>query len=45
MSNRQFGFFQDYSTTLAVSIIYDANTKNIDNDLHTCCLFLDLSKH
>jgi len=40
----QFGFRQNSSTILAVSKIYDTLITNIDKDLYTCCLFLDLFK-
>jgi len=44
LSKFQFGFRQSSSTILAVSKLYDTLINNIDNDLYTCCLFLDLSK-
>ena len=44
LSKRQFGFRQNSSTTFAISTIYDNLIKNIDNNLYTCCIFLDLSK-
>ena len=32
------------STIQAISKIYDEIVQNIDQDLYTCCIFLDLSK-
>ena len=40
----QFGFRQNPSTIQAISKIYDEIVQNIDQDLYTCCIFLDLSK-
>ena len=40
----QFGFRQNSSTIQAISKIYDEIVQNIDQDLYTCCIFLDLSK-
>ena len=44
LSEHQFGFRKNYSTTLAISNIYAKLINNIDNGLYSCCLFLDLSK-
>ena len=40
----QFGFRQNSSTIQAISKIYDKIVQNIDHDLYTCCIFLNLSK-
>ena len=40
----QFGFRKNSSTIQAISKIYDEIVQNIDQDLYTCCMFLDLSK-
>lgn len=44
LSDKQFGFRKNYSTTYAINNIYDKLINNIDNNLYSCCLFLDLSK-
>ena len=44
LNDCQFGFRKNYSTTMAVSNIYDKLIKNIEQNLYSCCLFLDLSK-
>ena len=40
----QFGCRQNYSTTHAISYIYDKRIKNADSGLYSCCIFLDLTK-
>ena len=40
----QFDFRKNSSTVLAINSIYDKFINNIDQNLYTCCLFLDLSK-
>ena len=44
LSNNQFGFRPNSSTPFAISTIHDKLIKNIDNNLCTYCIFLDLSK-
>ena len=44
LNKNQFGFRQNSSTIRAISKIYDQLLQNIDKDLYTCCIFLDLSK-
>ena len=44
LNKNQFGFRQNSSTIHAISKIYDQLLQNIDKDLYTCCIFLDLSK-
>ena len=44
LSVTQFGFRQNYSTTPAISYIYDKLIKNADSGLYSCCIFLDLTK-
>ena len=36
-----FGFRKNSSTIQAISKIYDEIVQNIDQDLYTCCIFLD----
>lgn len=42
--DKQFGFRQNYSTAMAITCIHDNLLENIDKNLYSCCLFLDLSK-
>ena len=44
LSENQFGFLKNSSTIFAINSIYDKFINNIDQNLYTCCLFLDLSK-
>ena len=44
LCENQFGFRKNSSTILAINSIYDKFINNIDQNLYTCCLFLDLSK-
>ena len=44
LSVTQFGFRQNYSTTHAISYIYDKLIKNADSGLYFWCIFLDLTK-
>ena len=44
LSNKQFGFRPNSSTSYAISSIHDKLIKNIDAGLYSCCIFLDLSK-
>ena len=44
LSDRQFGFRKNFSTTSAINKIYDNLLSNIDQSLYSCCIFLDLSK-
>ena len=40
----QFGLRKNSSTIFAINSIYDKFINNIDQNLYTCCLFLNLSK-
>ena len=40
----QFDFRKNSSTIFAINSIYDKFINNVDQNLYTCCLFLDLSK-
>ena len=42
LNENQFGFRPNSSTAFAISSLYDS--KNIDNGLFSCCVFLDFSK-
>ena len=44
LNEHQFGFRKNYSTTMAVSNIHDKFVKSIDQNLYSCCVFVDLSK-
>ena len=44
LCENQFGFRKNSSTIFAINSIYDKFINNIDQNLYTCCLFLDLSK-
>ena len=44
LSEYQFGFRKNSSTTLAVSKICAKILNNIDQGMYTCCIFLDLKK-
>ena len=44
LSVTQFGFRQNYSTTHAISYIYDKLNKNADSGLYSCYVFFDLTK-
>ena len=44
LCENQFGFRKNSSTVFAINSIYDKFINNIDQNLYTCCLFLDLSK-
>ena len=44
LNERQFGFRKNYSTTMAISNIHDKLVKSIDQNLYSCCVFVDLSK-
>ena len=44
LSEYQFGFKQNSSTALAISKIYDKILNNIDQEMYTFCIFLDLKK-
>jgi len=44
LSDCQFGFRKNSSTTLAMAKIYDVLLNNMDLGLYSCCIFLDLSK-
>ena len=41
---KQFGFRPNSSTNFAINSIHDKLVKNIDDELYSCCIFLDLSK-
>ena len=44
LSDYQFGFRKNSSTTLAISKMYDKILNNIGQGMHTYCIFLDLKK-
>ena len=44
LSDCQFGFRENFSTTLALSKIYDEIVNSIYQRIYTCCIFLDLKK-
>ena len=44
LSKNQFGFRPNSSTQVVISTMHDKLIKIIDNNLYTCCIFLDLSK-
>ena len=44
ISEHQFGFCPKFSTEYAIVDIYDKLTKNLDNSLTSCAIFLDLAK-
>ena len=44
LCENQFGFRKNSSAIFAINSIYDKFINNIDQNLCTCCLFLDLSK-
>ena len=44
LNRHQIGFRRDLSTIYSICNIYDKLTKNIDKNLYTCCVFLDLTK-
>ena len=44
LCENQFGFRKNSSTVFAINSIHDKFINNIDQNLYTCCLFLDLSK-
>ena len=44
LTDHQFGFRESHSTELAITSIYDTLLKNLDNNLMTCTVFLDLAK-
>ena len=44
LCENQFGFRKNSSNIFAINSIYDKFINNIDQNLYTCCLFLDLSK-
>lgn len=44
LNKHQFGFRKNFSTELAVANIQDKFLDNLDNNIHTCAIFLDLAK-
>ena len=44
LNKNQFGFRLNSSTKFAISKIYDLLIQNTDQNLYSCCLFMDLSK-
>ena len=44
ISDKQFGFRQNSSTSHASSNIYKKLIQNSDKEMYTCCNFLDLTK-
>ena len=44
LAQNQYGFRKHHSTELAVAEIYNQMLKNMDENKHTCAIFLDLAK-
>jgi len=44
LSDCQFGFRKNSSTTLEMTKIYDELLNNMNQGLYSCCIFFDLSK-
>ena len=44
LSEHQFGFRKNHSTNYAITNIYNKLITNVDNNLYSCCLFLDFTK-
>ena len=44
LCENQFGFQKNFSSVIAINSTYDKFINNVDQNLYTCCLFLDLSK-
>ena len=44
ISDKQFGFRQNSSTSHAISNIYEKLIQSSDKGMYTCCIFLDLTK-
>ena len=44
LSPHQFGFRKNFGTEYAISDIYEKLLNNLDKDLNTCSVFLDLAK-
>ena len=44
LSDCQFGFRKNCSTIFAINKIYNDLLNNIDQNVYTCCVVLDLSK-
>ena len=44
LSDCQFGLRKNCSTVFAINKIYNDLLNNIDQNVYTCCIFLDLSK-
>ena len=44
ISDKQFGFRQNFSTSHAISNIYEKLTQNSDKGMYSCCIFFDLTK-
>ena len=44
ISKDQFGFRAKFSTEYAIADIHDKLIKNLDENLHSCAIFLDLAK-
>ena len=44
LTQNQFGFRKHYSTELAITEIYNNLLNNLENNKHTCAIFLDLAK-
>ena len=44
ISDKQFYFRQNSSTSHAISNIYEKLTQNSDKGMYSCCIFLDLTK-
>ena len=44
MSQQQYGFRNNHSTSLAITDLYENLLRNLDNKLISCAVFLDLRK-
>ena len=44
LDKRQYGFRQNFSTSLAISDLYEQLLMSFDKGLTACCVFLDLAK-
>ena len=44
LTTTQFGFRENYSTTLAIAHLHERILSNLDNNRKTCAIFMDLAK-
>ena len=44
ITQNQFGFRKNHSTELAITEVYNSLLTNLENNEHTCAIFLDLAK-